>query len=252
MPESFQHRLSQRAPLVGSFVKTAAPQVVEIAAIAGLDFVVLDAEHAPFSPADIDHCVLAGRAAAIPVLVRVPDHVGPWIQQALDVGSDGVMVPHVSSVNIAEHVVRSARYINGARGYSNSPRVGRYGTASMADMIEAEDQRAAIIVQIEDRGGMENFVEIAAVPGVDALFIGVADLAAAFQAEGPSDPRMIDIIGKVTSFSAEQGRPCGGFFPQAIDNLPHGMSFCIVGSDQSFLRTGWRAALRAIRHLDQP
>ncbi len=215
-------------------------QMVEIAAIAGLDFVVLDAEHAPFSATDIDHGVLAGRASGIAVLVRVPDHVGPWIQQAIDVGADGVMVPHVSSVGIAEAVVRAARFAGGARGYSNSPRAGGYGTATMTDHLVLEDEHVTVIVQIEDRAGVDAADRIGAVPGVDAIFIGPADLAVAYGASGPGDQRVKDIVGQVAKSATRQGLAWGCFASSRSATEGDRGGFRIIGSDQSALRDRWR------------
>lgn len=240
MDETFRQRLAAHRPLLGSFVKTAAHQVVEVAAIAGLDFVVLDSEHAPFSPADIDRCVLAGRGVGLAVLVRVPDHAGPWIQQALDMGAEGVVVPHVSSVAIAEAVVSAARFANGGRGFSNSPRAGGYGTAAMSDHLRGEDERVSVIVQIEDRAGVDAADGIVAVRGVDAVFIGPADLAVAYGASGTSDPKVEEIVDQVAGAAIRQGLHWGRFAPsRSAEDRARG-GFRIIGSDQSALRDSWR------------
>ncbi len=225
------------------FVKSPGPQIVEIAALSGLDFVLLDAEHAPYSAGDVDRAVLAGRAANISVLVRVPSHVGPWIQQVLDCGADGIVVPHVESVAVAEAVVRAARFAGGGRGYSNSPRAGGYGTLSMAAMLAQEDGRVVVVAQIEDLGGVDQVNAIAAVDGVDALFIGRADLAVALGATGPDDPTVGALAAKVAAAAAARGLPCGTFLADAravAAERASGVSFFVIGSDQSTLRTGWR------------
>ena len=245
MAETFRQRLMAMHPLIGSFVKTAAAQMVEIAAIAGLDFVVIDAEHAPFSPSEIDRGVLAGRAAGIAVLVRVPDHSGPWIQQAIDVGADGVLVPHVSSVAIAEAVVRAARFAGGARGYSNSPRSGGYGTATLAAHLVREDGRVAVIVQIEDRLGVDATDHILAVPGLDAIFIGPADLAMAYGAAGPGDADIQAIIGQVAASAKTHGIAWGTFAASWSAGDAERGGFRIIGSDQSALRERWSEIVRS-------
>lgn len=240
MTDSLRRRLAANEPLVGSFVKTAAPQVVEIAALAGLDFVVLDAEHAPFSAADIDRGVLAGQAAGIPVLVRVPSHEGPWIQQAVDVGAEGVLVPHVSSSEIAEAVVGAARFAGGARGFSNSPRSGGYGTTTMAEHLRREDERVCVIVQIEDREGVNAADRIAAVAGVDAVFLGPADLAVAYGASGPADPAISVIVEQVAGVAAGRGLAWGCFAAARSSRDRELGGFRIIGSDQLALRERWR------------
>jgi 2-keto-3-deoxy-L-rhamnonate aldolase RhmA len=240
--------------MIGSFVKTAAPQMIEIGALAGLDFVVLDSEHAPFSPADLDRGVLAGKAAGIAVVVRVPDYAGPWIQQALDIGADGVLVPHVSSADIAVTVVRAARFAAGARGFSNSPRTGGYGSTSMKEMIHCEDERVAVIVQIEDRGGVEDIRRIVNVSGVDALFLGRADLAVSYGASGPEDPKIAALAASVSALAADRGCACGTFIANSdsVDTeLASGTTFFVIGSDQSVLRSGWLSSVSTFRELVQ-
>lgn len=248
MADNFRQRLTAGQPLVGSFVKTAAVQTIEIAAVAGLDFVVLDAEHAPFSATDIDSGVLAGRSAGIPVLVRVPQHSGPWIQQAIDVGADGILVPHVSSAAIAEAVVRAAKFAGGSRGYSNSPRSGGYGTRSLAEHLAREDERVAVIIQIEDREGVGAADQIAAVAGVGAIFIGPADLAVAYEAAGPEDSAIHEIVNQVASCATKHGLAWGTFAASRSGDDLQRSGFRIIGSDQSALRQRWTEIVRSPGH----
>jgi len=245
MAMSFRRRILACQPLVGTFIKTPAIQVIEIAAAAELDFVVLDAEHAPVSVRDLDRGVVAGRAAGIPVLVRVPDHVGPWIQQSLDVGADGIMVPHVSSPDIARTVVRAARYVNGARGFSNSPRAGGYGSAPLAEHVAREDERVTVIAQIEDRSAVDQIDEIVGVPGIDAVFIGPADLAVAYGRPSPVDPEVVAVVDRLAARLTARAFPWGRF----VSTVPSGRAagFHVIGSDQSALRERWRELVMAHR-----
>lgn len=173
---SLRERLVAGESLFATFVKTTSHQTVEVLAATGLDTLVLDAEHAPFGPESLDRSLLAARACSLPVLVRVPYPRGAAIQQALDMGAAGVMVPHVDSAAIALEVVRAARY-GGTRGYSASPRAGGYGQRGMAEHLRLSDAHTAVLVQIESGEAVAQVREIAAVPGVDCLFIGPADLA---------------------------------------------------------------------------
>jgi hypothetical protein len=105
----------------GLFIKTPAPQIIEIIALAGPDFAVIDAEHAPFDRVTLDLMLLAGRAAGLPLLVRVADARASSIGGALDLGAAGVMVPHIASVEMARAAVANARYRGGTRGFSSAP-----------------------------------------------------------------------------------------------------------------------------------
>ncbi len=142
-------RILARDRLMATFVKTTSHQTVEVLAATGMDTLVLDAEHAPFGPESLDRSLLAAHACALPVLVRVPYPRAAAIQQALDLGAGGVMVPHVDDARIAEEVVRAARYgQGGARGFSNSSRAGGYGARGMAEHLLASDAHTSVIVQI--------------------------------------------------------------------------------------------------------
>src|SRR5690606_974959 len=116
--ERFRARLLAREPLLGTFIKTPASPVVEVAGAAGLDFVVVDQEHAPFDRVTVDAMILGGRAADLAVLVRVPGAEARDILPPLDCGAQGVLVPHVDSGARAQAVVAEARYRGGRRGFT--------------------------------------------------------------------------------------------------------------------------------------
>ncbi len=105
---SFRQRLLSRVPLAGTFLKTPALQLIEVLSQSDLDFVCLDAEHAPFDRSAIDACCAMGRALDFPVLVRVGDGSAREILQALDCGAVGIVVPHVDSATKAAEVARAA------------------------------------------------------------------------------------------------------------------------------------------------
>jgi 2-keto-3-deoxy-L-rhamnonate aldolase RhmA len=160
----------------GVFIKTCAPQIVELLGLAKLDFAILDAEHAPFDRAGLDVMMLAGRAAGLPLFVRVPDHAPATIQNALDLGAQGLIVPHVDTPEQAAAIVSRARFEAGERGFSNAARFGRYGTTTICEAVAIGD-KAEIICQIESAQAVSNAAAIVGVAGVTGLLIGRADLA---------------------------------------------------------------------------
>ena len=129
---SLKARLAGRELVVGTFVKTPSPIVVEVLGRTTLDCLCLDAEHAPFDRANLDICIFAARAARIEVLVRVPTGAPEHLLNALDCGATGVMVPHVRSVAEAEAVLKAAHYGPRGRGYAGSSRAAGYTTVPMA------------------------------------------------------------------------------------------------------------------------
>ena len=247
--QTLRAKLASGAFLVGSFVKTPAMHIVEIAGLAGLDFVLLDAEHAPFTVHDLDSAILAGRAAQVDVAVRIPSASPAWIQQALDLGADGIVIPHVSSVATARAMIAAAHFAGGSRGYSNSPRAGGYGTKAMTDHIEAADSGIAVIVQIEDKAGVECVEEIAVLPGIDALFIGRADLAVAYETFDPTGPTVNQAAERITAAAQANGIAVAGFCVdgKAFSAQAGACSMLVLGSDQLLLRAAWTASAEEVR-----
>lgn len=241
---TFKQRLAAGALTVGSFVKTPHPHVVEVLGLTGLDCLVLDAEHAPFDRAAIDVCTLAARAAGMAVLVR-PAHAAPEaILQALDGGADGVLLPHIRSAAEAEAMVRMCHYGPGGRGYAGSTRAAGYTTRGMARHLGLSDP--VILLQIEDADALAAIDGIAAVPGVDALFIGRADLTVALGAGTPDDPQVVAAVERICAAGRAAGRTIGMFLPRVAD-VAHwqerGASLFLLQSDQEFLLKGAAALL---------
>ena len=161
---------------IGLFIKTSSPPIVELLALSGFGFGILDAEHSVYDRFSLDLMMMGGRAAGMPLFVRIPDHATATILQSLDIGAQGLIVPHVDTPEQAEAIVRRARFEGGERGYSNFGRFGRYGMTSVHEAIAIGD-RAEIICQIESPEAVRNAEAIAAMPGVTGLLVGRADLA---------------------------------------------------------------------------
>jgi len=205
-PQDFRARLRSREPLLGTFIKTPTVQPVEICAAAGLDFVVIDQEHAPFDIVTIDTMILAGRAAGIPVLVRVPGSESRDILPVLDCGAQGVLVPHVDSGARAHEVVAESRYRGGRRGFTNSSRAGRYGGAGFIEHVTASDAACAVMAMVEDPAALEVLPAIMATPGLDAVFIGRGDLATALAVDSTSAPPVIEATERIAAAARAAGR----------------------------------------------
>ncbi|MGO4801646.1 HpcH/HpaI aldolase/citrate lyase family protein [Pseudomonas sp. W22_MBD1_FP4] len=243
----FSSRLRAGESLLSTFIKTPSHAVVEIAGECGLDAVVLDAEHAPFDPTSLDRSLLACRAGDIAGLVRVADDRPTTLLQALDLGADGLVLPHIVNADQARQLLKATRYRNGSRGFSNSPRAGGYGRVNLAEHIAAEDGRHAIIAQIEDREALDNLAAIAAVEQVDCLLVGRADLAVSLGASSLDDPRVESAVNRVLDAALQAGKAAGIFVASSDDLARYsakGMRFFILGSDQAVLRTGWSQQVR--------
>lgn len=245
-------RLRERRPILSTFIKTPGTHAIEIAGVAGLECVVIDAEHAPFSQGAIDMALLACRAAGVSAVVRVPDARAVTLGQVLDMGADAVLVPHVCSAEQAREVVAACRYRSGRRGYSNSPRAGGYGRFGMRDHIAQQDASVAVLCQIEDRVALDALDGIAAVDGVDCLFVGRADLAVSYGCVDLAHPDVERAQAAIFAAAARAGVAAGTFVGDmagAAVPIQQGARFLVVGSDQSILRSGYVAMVRAHAEL---
>lgn len=235
--------------LAGTWVKTPHPHVVEVLGLSPLDLLVLDAEHSPFDRGPLDACIHAARGAGKPVLVRPASASEEQILNALDCGADGVIVPHVRSAEEARAVVRACHYVSGGRGYAGSSRAAAYTTLGMAQH-RARAASVTVIAQIEDREAVEAIDEIAAVEGIDALFIGRADLTISYGAETPDDPQVVEAVERICRAGRAVDRAVGMFLSRTAD-IPEwrskGASLFVLQSDQEFLLAGAAALTRAIR-----
>lgn len=249
---NLSRRLRAGDLLLGSFIKTPGHASIEIAGIAGIAVAVLDAEHAGFTAHSLDIGLLACRAAGICGVVRVPDSRPATLLQALDLGADGILIPHVTRPAQAQEVVAACRYRNGTRGFSNSPRAGGYGRNNLSTHVDIEDGRHALVVQIEDDEALDHLDAIAGVDGVDCLFVGRADLAVSLGTYDLDHPDVERAVSQTLQAARRAGKASGLFVPAIEDvqrYVDQGASFFIVGSDQAVLRAGWTHQAEAFHSI---
>lgn len=249
MENGLRQRVRGGKPVLGAFIKTASHQVAEALGGAGLDFAVIDAEHAPFDMADIDKVVLGGQAAGLPCLVRPPDLTASFVGRCLDLGAAGILAPHVDSAERARGVVSAAKYATGQRGYSPSTRAGGFGATPAGAYRAAADANTCLWCQIEDASALPRLDEIAAVEAVDCLFLGRADLALSLGADGPGDPKVRAAV-LATIEAARRRRRAVGAYVADMAEIPEllalGVTVFACGSDQSYLTAGGRRAREAL------
>ena len=251
---SFRQRLLSRMPLAGTFLKTPALQLIEVLAQSELDFVCLDAEHAPFDRSAIDACCAMGRALDFPVLVRVADGSPREILQALDCGAVGIVVPHVDSVAKAVDVARSARFGRGGRGFAGSTRWAGYATQSMPDLLARSHEETVVMAQIEEPSGVEACEAIAAIQGIDALFVGPADLSVGYGHDTQSSDDLIRALERVGKAAQAAGKAYVSWVAnaqRAQDWSAYGMSCFFISSEHAWMRTAATAEARGVHEIDK-
>jgi len=196
-------------PVQGLIVKMPAPSIVEMAAYAGFDFVLIDAEHGVGDGEALENHVRAADAAGVPCIVRVGDLSAIEILRALDAGATGIVVPHVGDAASAAEAVRYAHYPPlGTRGLAVSTRAGRQGARALRDHLARAERDTLVLVQVEDAGAVGRIDEIVAVPRLDAVFLGPTDLSLSLGHPGELDhPAVATAIDRVTDAVVGHGGP---------------------------------------------
>lgn len=252
--ETFRSRVTGGDLLVGTFLKTPTSHATEILGDLGFDFVVIDAEHAPFDRLVIDQMLLACRAAGTAGIVRVANASPSGILSVLDCGAKGVLVPHVTSAAMATELVAACRFRGGSRGFSNSTRAGSYGRLGMWDYVDQCDAEATVIAMIEDPEAVDVVDEIVAVEGLDAVFIGRGDLTVAYGAPSPIAEEVTNALIKITEAAKAAGKAVltvtpGGDDASWLKGL--GVTGLIVASDQGFMRQAAGKCVADLRQLSE-
>jgi 2-keto-3-deoxy-L-rhamnonate aldolase RhmA len=245
---SFRQRMFAGDKLVGTFLKTPTSHATEILGDLGYDFVVIDQEHAPFDRTSSDIALMAARATDTPALVRVPGTES--ILSVLDCGATGVLVPHVKSAAQAREIAAMFRYRGGSRGFATSTRAGRYTGVPMWRHIAEADAQMVFVAQIEDPVALDEIDAIAAVEGVDALFIGRGDLTAAFGNEAKDPPEVIRAVERISEAGRKANKPISVYVGSATEAAwlgSLGASVFVLSSDQGFLRQAAASGLREVR-----
>jgi len=238
---NLKEKLAELTPLLGTFIKSTHFHNTEVLAHSNLDLLCLDAEHAPFDRSDLDSCILAAKSQQKPVVVRIPNSESSTILNALDLGADGVVIPHVLTAEQAKQLVKKCFFGAGGRGYAGSSRFAGYTTHKLPENLLANKNKTCVIAQIEDVEGVENIDEICQVNGIDCIFIGRMDLTVALKQTDPSHPSVIAAVEKIVAATKRHNKTCG-IFVGDLAELPRwisaGISLFLLGSDHGFMLSG--------------
>jgi 2-keto-3-deoxy-L-rhamnonate aldolase RhmA len=177
----------------------AEPQIVEIIGLAGFDAVFIDLEHSSFDLHDVQAMVVSAERVGITPIVRTPGFDPAFILRLLDMGVQGILVPHVDSVEVAREAVQAVRYPpEGDRGMATSSRASGFGTVPVREHMSQSNREIVLGCLIEDVRAVEQIEEIAAVDGVDLLAVGPSDLSRSLGVSGqPDHPDLVAAIDRV-------------------------------------------------------
>lgn len=210
MIDGFRKRLQDGETLIGTLLNLPSAAIAEVLAAAGFDWLFVDCEHGAIDAAELV-AILQAVGRDLACVVRVQELNGGAIKRALDMGAAGIIVPQVETAAQAAEAVRLARYAPlGERGMGLA-RAHRYGFG-FADYVARANDEITIVVQAEHARAVENIEAIAAVEGLDAVFLGPYDLSASLGHPGDiHHPRVAEAIDRITSVCQEAGMPLGYF-----------------------------------------
>jgi len=177
----------------------ADPQIVEIIGLAGFDAAFIDMEHTTYDLHDVQLAVMAAERFGITRIVRTPGFDPAFILRLLDMGVQGIQVPHVSSVETARQAVKAVRYPPlGERGMAAGSRAADYGRIPLVEHMAQSNREILLACMIEDMAAVQLIDKIAAVEGIDLLAVGPSDLSRSLGVSGqPDHPRLVAAIDRV-------------------------------------------------------
>ena len=233
----------------GTFLNLGSPASVEVAASIGFDWLLIDLEHGNASLADLRSMLLACRGASAAPIVRLRSVEADDVKFVMDSGAAGIMFPFVNSAQEARRAVEYMKYPPlGKRGVAGIIRATNYGV-EWQNYFEEANANSLVVVQIETREAVECAAEIAAVDGVDVLFVGPLDLSVNFGC--PNDfttESFIAALKHVIDVCEAAGKPAGILSrPQLVQQHKElGFRFLALGSDTGSVVTGLRQSLDAM------
>lgn len=246
LPPTFAQQLAQQqGPLVGSWVCSGSPVAAEISAGSGMDWLLIDGEHSPIGLETMASLLRAVAPYPASPVVRVASVDTVLIKQVLDLGAQNIMVPMVDTPELAEQAAAAMFYPpRGVRGIGSAlSRSARWN--GVPDYLHRAHELVSLTVQIESVTAVENAAQIAAVDGVDAVFVGPSDLAASMGLIGQqTHPDVLAAVAQVYQAVRPTGTKIGvnAFDPeQARTYVKAGFDFIAVTSDVTLMAQGTRA-----------
>jgi len=241
---------------LGTWLSLGSPVIAELAGLCGFDWLLIDLEHGAVGESALFASLQALRGSRSAVIVRVGAPHPDLIQRALDWGADGIMVPHVDTVEQAHAAVRAARFTpHGTRGFSRSVRALDYGMAQ-----EPPSAAPLVLAQIESVAAVSHADDLAAVEGIDVLFVGPADLSFELKATG-APLAYTECLRRVAEAARAAGKQAGILNRNAQDAAAlHAQGYTVqaIDSDLAILRQRYRdlvsgfSATPEKRQPDQP
>lgn len=237
--------------MLGTFIKLGSPAVIEALGESGLDFFIIDTEHAPYDQIQLENIIRAADCVNLPTIVRVPIPDDINILKALDLGASGVQLPNLETVEEVNHAIKATKYApKGRRGLSFTQRSAKYGIIDKKEYIGFSNKYLLNVVHIENKYLASNVEKLCMIEDVDVLFIGPMDLSQSFGHPGePSLPEIQETIRNIICICKKYNK-VSGIYVNTFDEVRKykklGVKYFALGSDIGFLLKGIKDTISLI------
>ncbi len=233
-----RQKLAQGRQVVGATVLVSEPEVYCAVAQSGFDFLWIEMQHSPLTYQEVARMIMACKGSPAIPFIRVPDATEGDIQKAVDIGALGIIIPMVDTVEKAQNAVKFAKYPPvGRRSQGN----GQYGTIWGNDYRQTANDNIMVVAMIENPAGVEIADKIAAVPGIDVVFVASTDLGS-FSGFRQGQPQYEALVSRIHDTVLKAGLKLGG--PSAWRDRA-GFSFFQGPGETALIRSGAQQSLGA-------
>lgn len=246
-------RMQRGETVYGMFLNSGSSVAAEIMGLSGFDFILIDSEHGPTGPLENRELIMAAEYRNTVPIVRVPNSGSDTILRMLDVGAHGILVPRVNTRAQAEKVAMACRYSpRGTRGVAGT-RASDYGFTPLSYYFPLANERTLVAVQCEDIACLDELDEIAAVDGVDMVFVGPYDLSSSMGGLGKvSYGDIKEVVDRVLDATRRHGKLSGIFTKDPTEAKQYakmGVNFIVVGTDIQNLAGACRGVMASLRDI---
>ena len=241
---------------IGTFIELGGTGVIQALTRVGLDYIIIDTEHCNFSEETAEQYIIAAENGGLETFVRVGDLRRPYVLRMADIGARGLIVPHIHTADEVRELVSYTKFPPiGNRGYSPT-RTSAWGTDDWAQDIksymEESNRRCKIIPQCETIEAFESIEEIAAIPGVDGIFVGPCDLSIEMgiplEFENPKLHEAINRILKACKDNGKEAYIFSGSMDNAVSWIEKGFDSVAYGLDAGFLINAYKGMTETFRN----
>ncbi len=228
-------KLKEGKAAIGTFVVCNAPDFVEIAGLAGFDFVIIDNEHGPMRAESSQHMIRAAEVRGITPIVRIPDRLESTILHTLDIGAHGIQVPQVNDAQAAKEIIERSKYEPmGKRGLA-FPKSADYGLSGIPNFTDYSNEQTLIITHCENKTCLDNLEEICKIPEIDVIFLGPYDMSQSMGVTGQVTHELVENAAKkVLEITNKYNKIAGVFAGNgeiAKKRAEQGFKYIAIGMD---------------------